>query len=409
MGMGLQELDLTISQIIGKYPETREVFIKNGFPIFSDDSVLKQLGSVLKLKTALKSKGMNAEVFIRLLQDKISEIGYYRGLKSTMFAHEGRLNMLTLLPCPLKVPLQSDLKLILEHMQREKGLSLNYSIDISANKHKNYGDYIQYFEDPDEVPDVMLTAGYDFFNKNFIDRFVKTGIFARLPSKQVNPKLVEAGIIDPDGHFTVIAVNILVMVVDKKRLGNLPMPDTWEDLMDPVYEKKVVIRGHGDIFCDIVQLNYYKDYGDQGIAQLARNVKQGLHPAQMVKNLASNRSDVPPIHIMPRFFAETIRNRKNIEIVWPKDGAMAYPVSMLIKADKLNEMQELVDYFLGPRVAQICDHAFFPAAYGSCEKLPATAKLKWTGWDYIKHCHIETLVDDLNRRFLKAYRAGGRL
>lgn len=404
----MREFDLTIGQIIEKYPETRDVFVNSGFPLFADDTVLKELGTVLKLKTALKSKGISREAFGRLLADRISEAGCYRSLESTVFHHDGRLNMLTLLPCPLKVPLQNDMQPILRRLYQEKGLSLNYSIDISANKHLNYGDYIQYFEDSDEVPDIMVSAGYDFFYQNFIDRFVKTGVFARLPLKQVNPRLAEAGIIDPDGHFTVIAVNILVIVVDKKRLGSLPLPKTWGDLLHPVYEKKVAIRGHGDIFCDIVQLNYYKDYGDQGIVQLARSVQQGLHPAQMIKGLAGSRRDVPPIHVMPRFFAETLHNRNDIEIVWPADGAMAYPVSLLIKADKVNEMQELVDYFLGNRVAQICDHAFFPAAYGTCEALPAAAKLKWTGWDYIKHCHIERLVDDLNSAFVKAYRAGGK-
>lgn len=398
-------LDLTIGQIVTEYPETRDVFVKNGFPVFSDDGVLTELGSVLKLKTALKSKEINAEVFLRLLQDKIAEAGYYRSLESTP-AGSGRLNMLTLLPCPLKVPLQDDLQQIIGHLQQGKGVSLNYSIDISANRHMNYGDYIKYFEDPDEVPDIMLTAGYDFLNRNFMERFVKTGVFARLPLGNVNPRLTEAGLIDPDGHFTVIAANILVMVVDKNRLGRLPVPGKWEDLLDPVYEKKVVIRGHDDIFCDIVQLNYYKDYGDQGIVRLGRAVKEGLHPAQMVKNLASSRADVPPIHIMPRFFAETVRNRGNIEIIWPSDGAMAYPVSLLIKAAKLKDMQELVDYFLGPRLARICDHAFFPAAYGGDSgQLPAGVKLKWTGWDFIKNCRIETLTDDLNRDFIKAYKA----
>ena len=402
--MELKELDLTIGQIISMHPETRAVFVNNGFPLFADDCMVEDLGSILKLKTALKSRGLNAQVFVQLLRDKIAEAGRYRLLET--HAGAGRLNLLTLLPCPLKIPLQSELNFILDQL-KQQGLPLNYSIDISANKYMNYADYMKYFEDPDEVPDVILTTGYDIFHQNFMERFVKAGVFANLPRRAVNPQLEQAGIVDPDGFFTVIAVNTLVMVVDKKRMGNLPMPRVWEDLLKPVYKKKVVMRGHGDIFCDVLQLNFYKDYGDAGLAALAGAIKYGLHPAQMVKELLSNHPDVLPIHIMPRFFAETLRNRNQIEIIWPEDGAMAYPISLLVKAEKVSEMKHLIDYLTGTAFARICDQAFFPAVYSEESHLPSTAKFKWTGWDYIKTSNIEVLIDELNAKFILAQQAGG--
>lgn len=402
--MGLSELDLTIGQIINMHPETRAVFVNNGFPIFADDCMVEDLGSILKLKTALKSRGLNAQVFVQLLRDKIAEAGRYRLLEP--HAGSGRLNLLTLLPCPLKIPLQSELNFILDQL-KQQGLPLNYSIDISANRYMNYADYMKYFEDPDEVPDVILTTGYDIFHQNFMERFVRPGVFAHLPRRAVNPQLEQAGIIDPDGFFTVIAVNTLVMVVDKKRMGDLPMPRVWEDILKPVYRKKVVMRGHGDIFCDVLQLNFYKDYGDAGLTALAGAIKYGLHPAQMVKELLSNHPDVPPIHIMPRFFAETLRNRNQIEVIWPEDGAMAYPISLLVKAEKMSEMKQLVDYLTGADFARICDQAFFPAVYSEESHLPSTAKFKWTGWDYIKSSNIEVLIDELNTKFILAQQAGG--
>lgn len=408
--MAFNMLDWTIRQILERYPETKPVFINNGFPIFADDGILQELGSLLKLKTALKSKDLNADVFITLLQDKIDETGRYRSLEAHHTGgSNGRLNLLTLLPCPLKIPLQSELAFILDELQRQQGREFNYSIDISANKHMNYADYLKYFEDPDELPDVILTTGYDIFHQNFIERFVKGGVFANLSKRTLNPRLAEAGITDPEGFFTVIAVNTLVMVVDKKRLGDLEMPKVWSDILKPSYQKQVVMRGHGDIFCDVLQLNFYKDFGDAGLTALAGAVKYGLHPAQMVKELSSNRSDIPPVHIMPRFFAETLRSRKNIEIIWPEDGAMAYPVSLLIKAEKLPEMQQLADYLTGQEFARICDEAFFPAAYSDGSRLPVTAKFKWTGWEFIKNCNIEKLIEQLNDKFLAAHRAGGVL
>jgi len=408
--MELIQLTQTIAEIIKKYPETREVFINNGFPIFADDTVIEQLGLVLKLKTALKSKGINPTSFMSLLEEKIAEKEGYNNLATTVFENGSEhLNMLSLLPCPLKVPMQSELKLFLDYLREEKNLPLNYCIESFFNEHLDYEDYLEHFEEADEIPDVIMTAGYGFFYKKFMEKFVMKGIFADVMDRPVNPRLAEAGMIDPDGHFTVIGANVLVMVVDENRLGSLPMPKSWGELLKPEYENKVVMRGHGDIFCDVVHLNYYKDYGLAGVEQLGRSVKYGLHPAQMVKELTSNRKDVPPIHIMPYFFYKTMKESDHIRIVWPEEGILAYPISVLIKADKMQELQELADYLTGPQIARICAEAYFPAAHAEVKvNLPEHVKLKWLGWDFIKNNDMKYLVDTMNKVFMGAYRAGGK-
>jgi len=403
------QLGMTIAQIIERYPETREVFVHNGFDIFADDTVIAQLGVVLKLKTALKSKQMNEEAFLRLLEQKIAEKKQYQNLESSVSGNASEhLNMLSLLPCPLKVPMQNELKLFLDYLRDEKKLPLNYCIESFFNEHLDYEDYLEHFEEADEIPDVLMTAGYGFFYKNFMNKFVNQGIFADVIKRPINERLASAGVIDPDGHFTVIAVNTLVMVVDKQRLGDIPIPKVWGDLLKPEYENKVVMRGHGDVFCDVVHLNYYQDYGVAGVEQLGRAVKYGLHPAQMVKELMSHSSDVPPIHIMPYFFYKTMKESEHIEVVWTEDGILTYPVSVLIKKDKMQKLEELVNYLTGPDIAHICAEAYFPAVHPGGEvKLPEYVKLKWLGWDFIKNNDIEYLVKTLNEHFMKAYLDGG--
>ncbi|AJQ26374.1 ABC transporter substrate-binding protein [Pelosinus fermentans] len=404
------QLTMTIGEIIKNYPETREVFINNGFSIFADDTVIQQLGVVLKLKTALKSKNINEESFMKLLQGKIAETDRYKNLQTTVLENDSNhLNMLSLLPCPLKVPMQGELKLFLDYLREEKNLPLNYCIESFFNDHLDYEDYLEHFEEADEIPDIIMTAGYGFFYKKFMDRFVAKGVFADVINRPVNSRLAEAGIIDPDGHFTVIGANVLVMVVDKNRLGNIPIPKTWGDLLKPEYENKVVMRGHGDTFCDVVQLNYYKDYGAAGVEQLGRSVKYGLHPAQMVKELTSSRKDVPPIHIMPYFFYKTMKESDHIRILWPEDGILTYPISVLIKADKMQELQELAEYLTGPEIARICAEAYFPATHGDVKvNLPEHVKLKWLGWDFIKSNDMKYLVETMNDTFMRVYREGGK-
>ncbi len=404
------QLMMTIGEIIKNYPETREVFINNGFAIFADDTVIQQLGLVLKLKTALKSKNINEESFMKLLQGKIADTGRYKNLHTTVLENDSNhLNMLSLLPCPLKVPMQGELKLFLDYLREEKNMPLNYCIESFFNDHLDYEDYLEHFQEPDEIPDIIMTAGYSFFYKSFMDRFVAKGIFADVINRPVNSRLAEAGIIDPDGHFTVIGANVLVMVVDQNRLGNIPMPKTWGELLKPEYENKVVMRGHGDIFCDVVQLNYYKDYGVAGVEQLARSVKYGLHPSQMIKELTSSRKDVPPIHIMPYFFYKTMKESEHIKVLWPEDGILTYPISVLIKADKMQELQEIAEYLTGPEIARICAEAYFPATHGDVKvNLPDCVKLKWLGWDFIKNNDMKYLVETMNDAFMQVYRGGGK-
>lgn len=403
------QLAMTIGEIIKNYPETREVFINNGFSIFADDTVIEQLGVVLKLKTALKSKGINPAQFMLLLEEKIAEKQQYKNIETTVLQNSSKhLNMLSLLPCPLKVPMQSELKLFLDYLREEKNLPLNYCIESFFNDHLDYEDYLEHFEEADEIPDVIMTAGYSFFYKNFMERFVVKGVFADVINRPVNPRLGEAGMIDPDGHFTVIGANILVMVVDENRLGNIPIPKSWGDLLKPEYENKVVMRGHGEIFCDVVHLNYYKDFGVAGVEQLGRAVKYGLHPAQMVKELTSSRKDVPPIHIMPYFFYKTMKESDHIKVVWPEEGILAYPISVLIKADKMQEMQELADYLTGLQIARICADAYFPTVHADVKvNLPEYVKLKWLGWDFIKNNDIQQLVNTMNDTFMRGYRGEG--
>lgn len=148
-----------------------------------------------------------------------------------MFENSSKhLNMLSLLPCPLKVPMQSELKLFLEYLREEKNLPLNYCIESFFNDHLDYEDYLEYFEEADEIPDI--------------------------------------------------------------------------------------------------------------------------------------------IHIMPYFFYKTMKETKNIKVIWPEEGALSYPVSVLIKREKMEELQELTDYLLGPEIGRICSDAHFPAVHADKKYSP---------------------------------------
>ncbi len=400
-------LDCTIKDIIKKHPETLEIFINNGFGVFAGEEALNELGAVLKLKTALRTKKIGAEAFVGLLNEKIEEAANYTSLLSSIVVNKpGNFNFIAQIPCGLKVPLERELQPVLQHMQEgSSAFLLNYYTGSCCNDFLNINECIPHYRDIDEVPDLVLTKSYHFFNERFVDRFIKTGFYAMTPQQAVNDQIAGIDIIDRDGNYNVVSLTTTVMVVDRKRLGNLPVPKTWADLLQPEYEGKVVMNSYGDNFSDVVLLNIYKDYGVSGIEALGRAIHSGTHAAQMIKSMASNKPDLPPIYVMGDFFAHTISADTDIEIVWPEEGALVMPFYFMVKASKAEELKELIAFLSSRQVGQLCADAYFPSVHPAVNnKMPAGAKLKWLGWDYIKEHDIEDLIERLNNRCQASHR-----
>ncbi|WP_094607811.1 hypothetical protein SPSIL_056540 [Sporomusa silvacetica DSM 10669] len=402
-------LNWTIQDIIKKYPETSEVFSNNGFDEFANEEVLNELGAILKLKPALRAKKIGAEAFLHLLEEKIADAANYDSLLSSCVDNNsGKFNFVAQIPCGLKVPLEREMQSVLQKAQENGKEPINYYTGACCNDLLHLNEWIPHFMNIDEVPDMVLTKGYHFFNKNFVERFVKSGYFAMPGNQLINSQIADIGITDKEGNYHVVGLTTTIMVVDKSRLGDLPMPRTWGDLLKSEYERKVLMNSYGDSFSDVVLLNIYKDYGEAGIEALGKAIHSGAHAAQMIKGMASSKADLPPIYIMSNFFANAISSSDNIEIVWPEDGALVMPLFFMVKADKAEKLNDLVDFVSGSRFGQLCADAYFPSLHPAVNnKLAANAKFKWLGCDFIKENDIEELVEKLNKWCWESYCAKG--
>ena len=65
--------EMKIRDVLESYPETLEVFNANGFQAAAKEDLIDQLSPLLTLGMALKVKGLNTELFINLLEEKITE------------------------------------------------------------------------------------------------------------------------------------------------------------------------------------------------------------------------------------------------------------------------------------------------------------------------------------------------
>jgi len=399
-------LDLPIREIIDRHPATIPAFKAHGLSLFVDEEVRATFGAAIRLRTALRAAGIDAALFIKSLDDLI---GSETGARPSPAATGGGLNLFALLPCPLKVPLEEAFNGFLETLTDAQRSRLSYCIEGNANTQIEYADYADHFETDTDMPDIIITPGFNsFYHPRFVERFIKTGRFSGVNLFAGDRHLSPLGVIDPDSHYTMLAMNLLVLVVDHTRLGNRPVPRKWADLLDPVYEKSVAIRGNRvGTFCETLLMSLHKDFGDDGLARLGRNVAWGWHPSQMVKAAGSGKEDTPAISAMPLFFANAIKNRDKVSIVWPEDGALVSPVTMLVKTDKREELRYLIDFLIGPQVAAICAGAAFPALHPVVDnRLPDNAAFKWIGWDYVKDNDLKALIAETNAAFLRAFNGG---
>lgn len=400
-------LDLSIAELVDRYPSCLEVLRSEGFEMFADPETLKAFGRLLKLRTILAARKIDPELFCGLLERGMSEAECL-GIQPAIAKN---INLLALLPCPLKVPIENAFTTFIEGLPAEKRFAFSSCIEGNANNRIDYAGYADHFESLDEMPDIIITPGFNrFFYPHFVEQFIKTGRFAAVASHCGDQCLLDLNLVDPGGHYTMLTMNLLLPVVDHARLGDRPIPKRWADLLDPVYRGVIAIRGYEDgTFCETVLLSLFKDFGREGIEMLGKNVAYGWHPSRMVKAAADSGAEGPAISVMPLFFANTIKNRERVSIVWPEDGAIVSPVTMLVKAEKRDSLQEVISFLSGPEVARICAGAYFPSLHPEADnRLPADVRFKWIGWDFIKENDLEALIDKTNEMFLHGFTGGAQ-
>lgn len=385
--------ELYLNEIINRYPEAIKVFEENGLGKYVNGDAAADVCSFLKLRTVIKSENLDENEFILKLKGSMEGIESDVKLSRESLDGNSRLNLLALLPCPVKFPLQEAFKQYVEEGKIPTD-NLQYLIESNANNQLSYYQYVEHFEDEDEIPDIVISPGINsFYYKDFEEKFMDKGIFADVTEYMPNKIFDGINIKDPEQRYTIISMNLLVMVVDKLKIGNIPMPRKWGDLMNKEFENKVIIRGQKDFFCETTLITIYKQYGIEGIEKFAKSVKCGWHPSQMAKKAGSDSEDAPVVSVMPYFYTKTIKHRENVEIVWPEDGAIVSPITMLVKKEKAKDLKEFIDFFTGEHVGQIFSSTSFPSLHPDVDnKIPENAKLNWIGWDYIKQNDMGKLI-----------------
>ncbi len=395
----------TLLEIVEKYPETVPVFTSNGFSQMSDEELRKKFAKTINLKMALMLKQIDLKTFSNLLVEAIESKNNNidATLANSVKSDDAEaLNVVGLLPCPVRIPLLEGFNNFIKEYSKESNVIINHELKAASTGLDWVEKNIVGIRDAEDLPDIFISAGFDmFFDEEMIGKFKKQDVFADTTKlDEFNDLFDGLALKDPKKHYAMIGVVPAVFLINTKELGDIPMPTTWEDIMKPEFEKRVSLPvGDFDLFNGIL-LNLHKHYGDEGVKKLGRSLLESLHPSQMVKS-DRKKENRPIVTIMPYFFTKMVKDGGPMVAVWPEDGAIISPIFMLSKQEKLQKLQPVIDFFASEKVGKILSHSgLFPSVHPNIDnRIPKENEFMWLGWDYIYNNDISGLIKHCENLF----------
>lgn len=252
---------------------------------------------------------------------------------------------------------------------------------------------LRFIRNREDFPKFLVSSEHgNAFNRAFHADFVETGSFVSLQPRRVDNMFLDAGLIDPKGWIGVYAVAPFVILIDRERLGNRPVPTEWAQLCDPVYRGEVVFSGwRGDdhdrwrSFNLFFLLAMLRLLGVSRYGALLENVSHLMHSAQMPR-FAGTAASLGAIYVAPWALADLCPRRDRTTVVWPCEGGLAFPLWLTAQAAHEPRVSPFADYLFSEETGAWLDRNRYPSVVPGKERfLPENARLHFLGWDYLRH------------------------
>ena len=407
--------EMTVLEVTDRYPAIIQALVDSGFPKMKDAAARKVQGKALTLKAAASLRKMDASKLVdKLTAAALADVAPVADVtlaqkEELELRPEGDIRLSGLLPCPVRIPLLEAVAALAQRYRDEQGKTLGYSLQAASVGMDGLASQLAAVKGPDDLPEVFVSAGFEsFFDHGSINQFKNEGVFTDVAPAGQNAAFGDLKLRDPDGHFTMLGVVPAVFLVNGPALGDLPEPRSWEDLLKPIYEKRVALPvGDFDLFNGLL-LNMHKRFGDDGVTALGRSMVANLHPSQTVGRFAGKAQTQPAISIVPYFFSRMTMGSKAIRVVWPEDGAVISPIFMLVKASTKQDASLITEMMISKEMGEILAHrGLFPVLNPEVDnRLPQGAGFSWLGWDYIQDNDLGELIPRLNKLFNDAVSQG---
>lgn len=397
----------TLFDLTETYPQAISILVRSGFRRMEDPALRRQFGSSITIEAAALARGYDPQDFLSQIR---RGIGLDSEAAATGDSHAGNdasghrsntVRIMGLVPCPIRVPMTQLMESASQKFTTSTGIDVEFDLQAAYTGTEWIEENLGEHPTAQDLPEVFLSAGFRlFFTDDRFRRLRQEGAFAdRTGWKEMNAFARTNDLQDPEHRFSVVGVVPAVFMVNRTLLGARPVPQTWAEVLTPEFENSLALPvGDFDLF-DALLLGVHRSFGMAGVEQLARNMFQQMHPAQMVAGARSadasggssggSSGGQPLITIMPYFFTRTITESSPLIPVWPEDGALAAPILLVTRRDR-PEIQPLIDTIAGESMSRVLSKlGLFPSTHPENDDFsPTEHPLQWPGWDQL-------LADDL--------------
>jgi len=275
-------------------------------------------------------------------------------------------------------------------------------IEGNLNYEKNFYDNLDTLENLDSLPDVFISSDVNaLYHPHFYRKFLNADNFESIDVR-AGAAYASAKYPHPRGLFAMLPPNLLIFAASRRAFSDADFPVSWQDLLRPELENKLVLRGEESFFCNALFFPFIKKYGYDAIHRLGLNTARGMHPAEMVKAINSGSAQGVSAYVMPYSFWLKVRKTDDFNLVWPFEGAIVSPVQMLVKKGAYAKHKEEIDYILSDEFGtRIASTGFMPLNGES--EFEAQGCLNWAGWDFFENSDVRSVKDNAQRAFFEGF------
>ncbi|MDP2840139.1 MAG: ABC transporter substrate-binding protein [Syntrophales bacterium] len=167
-------------------------------------------------------------------------------------------------------------------------------------------------------------------------------------------KALPAGYVEKEARWSACNVHVMIIMVNKSLVKETEMPKSWKDLFDPKWKGKIVMvnpEKSGSAYAQAYGI--YKLYGWDGINKLIANAKILDIASLIYKGVAAGEY---PLGVTIEYAAHRyiVGGDKNVEIVYPADGAFIAPeaTGIVKNCPHPEEAKKFIDYLLSKKVVE---------------------------------------------------------
>jgi putative spermidine/putrescine transport system substrate-binding protein len=188
----------------------------------------------------------------------------------------------------------------------------------------------------------------------FVINGAEDGLYA--PYKPKHWEDVPADLKDPQGMWFTIYLGTMGFAVNKDAIGNIPVPRSWKDLLNPIYKGKIGFLDPTSAFVGYVACTAVNmamggslENWNPGITYLQELRKNEPMTPKQTSYARVVKGEIP-IMLDYDFNAYRMKHSDNVDVEWviPAEGSITVPYSAyLVKgAPRLENGKKLLDFLL---------------------------------------------------------------